>query len=75
MFLKAHDVSILWSYVVKETGVPGGNHRLWTGDHYPAICRHREMTRAAILSSMGFISALSRPLFKFQNAEVFTIPQ
>ena len=75
MFSKAQDVSILWSYVVKETGVPGRNHGLWTVDHYPAICRHRESTRAAMLSSMGFIPALSRPLFKFQNAEVFTIPQ
>ena len=26
----------MWFYVAEQTGVPGGNHRPWTGDHYPA---------------------------------------
>ena len=44
--LKGADVGLLWSYMVEETGE---NHRPWTGDHYPATCRHRD----SILSRSG----------------------
>ena len=29
---------LVWSYLVEETGVVIGNHRPWTGNHYPATC-------------------------------------
>ena len=39
--LEGADVGVLWSSWWK-TGEPGGNHRHWTGDHYPATCRHQD---------------------------------
>ena len=33
----------VWSYVEEETGVLGENHQHWTGDHYPATCRHQDL--------------------------------
>ena len=33
--LKGRDDSVLWSYVVEETRVPGGNHWPSTVKHYP----------------------------------------
>ena len=36
--LEGEDVGVLWFYVVKGTGVPGGNHRYLVGP----TCRPRE---------------------------------
>ena len=49
--LEGTDVGVLWSYMVEETGEPGENHRPWTGDHYPATCRHRIRSRIAAVAS------------------------
>ena len=40
--LESADVGVLWSYIVEETGELRENHPPWTGDHYPATCRHRD---------------------------------
>ena len=42
LVLEGVDVGGLWSYVVKETRVPGRNHQPWTGNHSPATCRRHE---------------------------------
>ena len=41
--LEGTDVGVLWSYVMEETGEHGENHQPWTGDHYPATCRDRDL--------------------------------
>ena len=45
----------LWSYVVKETGVPGGNDVPWMGDHYLATCQHREWILGHSADKQGFL--------------------
>ena len=56
--LEGVNVGILWSYVVEETGVPGGNHRPWAGDHYQDAGNRY---RAATVASKNVTPALSRP--------------
>ena len=71
--LEGTDVGVLWSNVVEETGVPGGNHRPWAGDHYPATCRRRDQTRTTAVTGEGFTPALSRPLkFTFDHSALFS---
>ena len=42
--LESLDVWVLWFYLAEETGVPGGNHRPSTGDHYPADADNGDRT-------------------------------
>ena len=46
---------------MKETGVPGINHRPWTGDHHPATCRYRESNLDRGDGKWGFNPWLFRP--------------
>ena len=50
------DVGVMWSNVVEETGEPGENHRVWTGDHYSATCLDTDSNPEA--------SALSTTLYR-----------
>ena len=65
--LEGADVGVLWSYVVEETGLHGGKHRPWTGDHYLPHADTGNWTRAAVVTSEGFTPALSKPLLFSYN--------
>ena len=63
--LEGADVGILWSYVVEETGVPGGNHRHWADGHYPATSKRRKSNQGRSGGKRRFypctIQALTEP--------------
>ena len=69
--LENADAGILWSYMVEETGILGGNHRPWTGDHYLVTCRCRGSKPGCNSDIEGFTPALSRPLELIQKVSNF----
>ena len=60
--LEGAGVGIMWSYVMVETEVPGGNHRPSTGDHYPATRRRQESNPGPEGDKKGFYSCATSAL-------------
>ena len=52
--LEGAEVGFLWSYVMEETVVHGGNQWPWTGNHYPITCQRRESNPGCSGDKQGF---------------------